>query len=53
MSDDKFIFDLLNFEKPKEYVTNNIFDTLEKNYNLQVGLGENGGFYADAFTKYI
>lgn len=53
LSDDKFIFDLLNFEKPKEYVTNNIFDTLEKNYNLQVGLGENGGFYADAFTKYI
>lgn len=50
LSDDKFIFDLLNFEKPNEYVMNNIFDILEKNYKLQVGPGENGGFYAEAFT---
>lgn len=53
MSDDKFIFDLLKFEKPNEYVMNNIFDILEKNYKLQVGPGENGGFYADAFTTNI
>lgn len=50
LSDDKFIFDLLNFEKPNEYVMNNIFDILEKNSKLQVGPGENGGFYAEAFT---
>lgn len=53
MSDDKFFFDLLNFEKPKEYVMNNIFDILDKNYNLQIGPGENGGFYEDTFTKNI
>lgn len=51
LSDDKFIFDLLNFEKPDEYVMNNIFDILEKNYKLIVGPGENGGFYAEALMK--
>lgn len=50
LSDDKFIFDLLNFDKPKEFIMNNIFDILEENYKLQVGPGENGGFYAEAFT---
>lgn len=51
LSDDKFIFDLLNFEKPDEYVMNNIFDILEKNYKLIVGPGAEGGFYAEAFMK--
>lgn len=50
LSDDKFIFDLLNFEKPNEYVMNNIFDILEKNYKLHVGPGANGGFYGEALT---
>lgn len=53
LSDDKFIFDLLDFEKPNEYVMNNIFDILEKNYKLQVGPVANGGFYGAAFTTNI
>lgn len=51
LTDDKFIFDLLNFEKPDEYVMNNIFDILEKHYKLIVGPGAEGGFYAEAFMK--
>ncbi len=51
LSDDKFIFDLINFDKPEEYIMNNIFDILEKNYKLIVGPGADGGFYAEAFIK--
>lgn len=47
LSDNKFIFDLLNFDKPKEYVMNNIFDILDKNYNLVVGTGECGGLHGE------
>ena len=53
LSDDKFIFDLLNFEKPNEYVMNNIFDILEKNYELHVGPDTNGGFYGEALTTIL
>lgn len=50
LSDDKFIFDSINFDKPKEYIMNNIFDILDKNYRLIVGPGKNGGFYGEALT---
>ncbi|WP_130819431.1 hypothetical protein [Anaerococcus vaginimassiliensis] len=49
LSYDKFIFDLLNFEKPNKYFMNNIFDILEKNYKLQVKSVEKDGFYSEAF----
>ena len=46
LSDDKFIFNLMNFEKHDCYQMNNIFDILNKNYKLVEGVGQHGGYHA-------
>ena len=46
LSDDKFIFNLMNFEKHDCYPMTNIFDILHKNYQLIAGVGEYGGYHA-------
>lgn len=45
-SDEKFIFNLMNFEKHECYEMTNIFDILKKNYKLTVGVGKDGGYHA-------
>ena len=45
LSDDKFIFNLMNFEKHDCYPMTNIFDILNKNYILVNGVGEHGGYH--------
>lgn len=46
LSDDKFIFNLMNFEKHACFQMTNIFDILKKTYKLIEGVGENGGYHA-------
>ena len=46
LSDEKFIFDLLNFPKHDSFEMTNIFDILKKNYTLIEGTGKNGGYHA-------
>ena len=46
MSDDKFIFNLMNFPKHSGFEMTNIFDILKKNYKLIEGVGESGGYHA-------
>lgn len=46
LSDDKFIFNLMNFPKHTCFTMTNIFDILSKKYKLVVGVGENGGYHA-------
>lgn len=46
MSDDKFIFDLMNFPKHSCFQMNNVFDILNKDYSLIEGTGKNGGYHA-------
>lgn len=46
MSDDKFIFNLMNFEIHSCFNMTNIFDILKKNYTIIEGVGENGGYHA-------
>ena len=45
MSDNKFIFNLMNFEKHTCFNMSNVFDILSKNYKLVEGLGTNGGYH--------
>ncbi len=46
LSDDKFIFNLMNFEKHDEFEMNNIFDILKKKYSLVEGnSNESGGYH--------
>lgn len=45
-SDDKFIFNLMNFEKHSVFSMTNIFDILNKNYILIDGVGKNGSYHA-------
>lgn len=45
-SDDKFIFNLLNFEKHSCYPMNNIFEILNSNYEIIKGVGNSGGYHA-------
>ena len=44
-SDEKFIFNLLNFEKHDAFEMNNIFDIMQKNYSLVVGCQDMSGGY--------
>lgn len=44
-SDDKFIFNLMNFEKHSCYPMSNILDILSKNYNIIEGVGSDGGYH--------
>ncbi len=45
LSDDKFIYNLMNFDKHDEFEMNSIFDILEKNYKLVVGCNDESGGY--------
>ncbi len=45
LSDDKFIFNLMNFEKHPNFEMTNIFDILKKDYVLTVGVDEYGGYH--------
>ena len=45
LSDEKFIFNLMNFNKHSFYEMTNIFDILSKNYRLVKGLGKDGGYH--------
>ncbi len=46
LTDDRFIFDLLNFEKHDSFEMNNIFDIISPNFRLITGTGESGGYHA-------
>lgn len=46
LSDDKFIFNLMNFDKHEGYDMTNIFDIVNKNYSVVEGVGRNGGYHA-------
>ena len=45
LSDDKFIFNLMNFPKHDCFNMTNIFDILDKNYTLVEGVDESGGYH--------
>lgn len=47
LSDEKFIFNLMNFNKHSFYEMTNIFDILSKNYRLVKGLGKDGGYHTE------
>ena len=51
MSDDKLIFNLMNFPKHICFEMTNLFDILERNYNLVEGVGESGGYHAQIFMS--
>lgn len=48
LTDEKFIFNLMNFDRHEDFEMNNIFDILNKNYKLVIGAGEHGGYHAQA-----
>lgn len=50
LSDDKFIFNLCNFDKPPEFKMNNIFDIIKKNYTLIIGIHDNLGSFHECFV---
>lgn len=51
LSDDKFIFNLMNFEKHSCYEMTNLFDILNNNYKLVSGVGSNGGYHAQVLMS--
>lgn len=52
LSDDKFIFNLCNFDKSPEFEMNNIFDITKKNYSLVTGIhGNTGSLHKMEWTK--
>lgn len=46
LSDNKFIYNLMNFEKHSCFEMTNLFDILKKDYILVKGVGSNGGYHA-------
>lgn len=50
-SDEKFMYFLMNYEKEKGIEMTNIFEILNKNYTITLGVGENGGYYAEMLYK--
>ena len=46
MSDEKFLFFLMNFEKHECIKMTNMFDILEPHFQIITGVGENGGYHA-------
>lgn len=46
LSDERFIFNLMNFPKYDCFEMTNFFDILNKSYSLIEGVGENGGYNA-------
>ena len=53
LSDDKFIFDLMNFEKHSCFEMTDIFDIRNKNYKLVEGVGESGGYHAQILMQRV
>lgn len=53
LSDDKFIFNLMNFEKHSCYDMTDLFDILSKNYKLVTGTGTNGGYHAQVLISHL
>lgn len=51
LTDDKFIFNLMNFDKHEIFKMNNIFDILDAKYKLIIGAGEDGGYHAQALMS--
>ena len=45
LSDDRFIYNLMNFEKHKEFKMTNIFEILNKKYKIYNGVGDLGGYH--------
>lgn len=45
LSDDKFIFNLMNFDKHDCFQMTNIFEILNPNYQIVVGVGKDGGYH--------
>lgn len=50
-SDEKFIYNLINFEKHACYKMTNIFDILDKKYVLVEGLGNSDGYHAQLMLQ--
>ena len=46
LTDDRFIFDLMNFNRHECFVMNDIFNILDADYKLIVGVGKDGGYHA-------
>lgn len=46
LSDEKFIFNLMNFEKHPCFVMNDICDILDNRFKLVTGVGKDGGYHA-------
>ena len=44
-SDDKFIYNLMKFEKHECYPMTNIFEILKSNYSIVQGVGDMGGYH--------
>lgn len=51
LSDDKFIFNLINFPKHACFEMTNIFDITKKNYKLVEGVGKSGGYHAQVLMS--
>ena len=51
LSDEKFIFNLMNFKIHSCYKMTNIFDILNKNYELVEGVGETGGYHGQILMQ--
>lgn len=51
LSDDKFIYDPMNFEKHPYFEMTNLFDILKKDYILVKGVGNDGGYHAQILMK--
>lgn len=53
LSDEKFIFNLMNFPKHSCCNMTNIFDILKKGYTIIEGVGDDGGYHAQIFMTSI
>ena len=51
MSDDKFIFNLMNFKIHSCYKMTNIFDILHDDFTLTEGVGESGGYHGQIMLQ--
>lgn len=54
LSDEHFIYNLMNFKKPDCFEMTNIFDILNKDYKLVEGVGEYGGYHGQiVMTRHL
>lgn len=49
MYDDKFIYNLMDFENSSRVNMTNIFEILDRNYHLVEGIVENGSYHESIF----